>query len=101
MQFHYPEIAEIQTRAVIEAAINVSKNNVNVIPELMIPLVGDVKELKYVKDVVVKTANEIIEKSGVKLEYKVGTMLEIPRAAITADESARKLNFSLLNQRLR
>ncbi|NLP13001.1 MAG: pyruvate, phosphate dikinase [Clostridium sp.] len=89
----YPEIAEMQTRAVIEAAINVSKNNVNVIPELMIPLVGDVKELKYVKDVVVKTANEIIEKSGVKLEYKVGTMLEIPRAAITADEIAKEAEF--------
>ena len=89
----YPEIAEMQTRAVIEAAINVSKNNVNVIPELMIPLVGDVKELKYVKDVVVKTANEIIEKSGVKLEYKVGTLLEIPRAAITADEIAKEAEF--------
>ncbi len=89
----YPEIAEMQTRAVIEAAINVSKKNINVVPEIMIPLVGDVKELKYVKDVVVRTANEIIEKSGVKLEYKVGTMIEIPRAAITADEIAKEAEF--------
>ncbi|HOM02446.1 MAG TPA: pyruvate, phosphate dikinase [Acetivibrio sp.] len=89
----YPEIAEMQTRAVIEAAINVSKKNLNVVPEIMIPLVGDVKELKYVKEVVVKTANELIEKSGVKLEYKVGTMIEIPRAAITADEIAKEAEF--------
>jgi len=89
----YPEIAEMQTRAVIEAAINVSKKNINVVPEIMIPLVGDIKELKYVKDVVVRTANEIIEKSGVKLEYKVGTMIEIPRAAITADEIAKEAEF--------
>ncbi|GAE88746.1 pyruvate,phosphate dikinase [Acetivibrio straminisolvens JCM 21531] len=89
----YPEIAEMQTRAVIEAAINVSKKNLKVVPEIMIPLVGDVKELKYVKDVVVRTANEVIEKSGVKLEYKVGTMIEIPRAAITADEIAKEAEF--------
>jgi pyruvate,orthophosphate dikinase len=89
----YPEIAEMQTRAVIEAAINVNKKNMNVVPEIMIPLVGDVKELKFVKDVVVNTANEVIEKSGVKLEYMVGTMLEIPRAAITADEIAKEAEF--------
>lgn len=89
----YPEIAEMQTRAVIEAAINVNKKGMNVIPEIMIPLVGEAKELKYVKDVVVKTANEVIEKAGVKLEYKVGTMIEIPRAAITADEIAREAEF--------
>lgn len=89
----YPEIAEMQTRAVIEAAINVSKKNLKVVPEIMIPLVGEVKELKYVKDVVVKTANEVIEKSGVELEYKVGTMIEIPRAAITADEIAKEADF--------
>ncbi|AEV69308.1 pyruvate, phosphate dikinase [Acetivibrio clariflavus] len=89
----YPEIAEMQTRAVIEAAINVNKQGMNVTPEIMIPLVGDVKELKYVKDVVVKTANEIIEKAGVKLDYKVGTMIEIPRAALTADEIAKEAEF--------
>jgi len=89
----YPEIAEMQTRAVIEAAINVSRKNIKVVPEIMIPLVGDVKELKYVKDVVVRTANELIEKSGVKIEYKVGTMIEIPRAAITADEIAKEAEF--------
>ena len=89
----YPEIAEMQTRAVIEAAINVNKQGMSVIPEIMIPLVGDIKELKYVKDVVVKTANEVIEKAAVKLDYKVGTMIEIPRAAITADEIAKEAEF--------
>jgi len=89
----YPEIAEMQTRAIIEAAINVNKEGMNVVPEIMIPLVGEIKELKYVKDVVVKTANEIIEKAGVKLEYKVGTMVEIPRAALTADEIAKEAEF--------
>jgi pyruvate,orthophosphate dikinase len=89
----YPEIAEMQTRAVIEAAINVNKKGMNVIPEIMIPLVGEIKELKYVKDVVVKTANEVIAKAGVKLSYKVGTMIEIPRAALTADEIAKEAEF--------
>jgi pyruvate,orthophosphate dikinase len=89
----YPEIAEMQTRAVIEAAINVNKEGMNVVPEIMIPLVGDIKELKYVKDVVVKTANEVIEKAGVDLKYMVGTMLEIPRAALTADEIAKEAEF--------
>ncbi len=89
----YPEIAEMQTRAIIEAAINVNKKGMNVVPEIMIPLVGEVKEFKYVKDVVVKTANEIIEKAGVKLEYMVGTMMEIPRACITADQIAAEAEF--------
>ncbi|PYG87629.1 pyruvate phosphate dikinase [Ruminiclostridium sufflavum DSM 19573] len=89
----YPEIAEMQTRAVIEAAINVNKNGMSVIPEIMIPLVGDIKELKFVKDIVVKTANEVIEKSCVSLQYKVGTMIEIPRAALTADEIAKEAEF--------
>lgn len=89
----YPEIAEMQTRAIIEAAINVNKKGMNVVPEIMIPLVGEVKELKYVKDVVVKTANEIIEKAGVELKYMVGTMIEIPRACITADEIATEAEF--------
>ncbi|HEY9062736.1 MAG TPA: pyruvate, phosphate dikinase [Pseudobacteroides sp.] len=89
----YPEIAEMQTRAVIEAAINVNKKGMNVVPEIMIPLVGEIKELKYVKDVVVKTADEVIKNAGVKLEYKVGTMIEIPRAALTADEIAKEAEF--------
>lgn len=89
----YPEIAEMQTRAVIEAAINVNKGGMNVVPEIMIPLVGEVKELKYVKDIVVKIADKIIADSGVKLEYKVGTMIEIPRAALTADEIAKEAEF--------
>ncbi len=89
----YPEIAEMQTRAVIEAAINVNRNGMSVIPEIMIPLVGDIKELKFVKDIVVKTATEVISKAGVKLDYKVGTMIEIPRAAITADEIAKEAEF--------
>lgn len=89
----YPEIAEMQTRAVIEAAINVNKDGMNIVPEIMIPLVGDVKELKYVKDVVVKTADEVIKAAGVELAYKVGTMIEIPRAALTADEIAKEAEF--------
>jgi pyruvate,orthophosphate dikinase len=83
----------MQTRAVIEAAINVNKNGMSVIPEIMIPLVGEIKELKYVKDIVVKTATEVINKSGADLHYKVGTMIEIPRAAITADEIAKEAEF--------
>ena len=89
----YPEIAEMQARAIIEAAINVSNNGISIVPEIMIPLVGEVKELKYVKDVVVRAADEAIAKAGVKLEYKVGTMIEIPRAAITADEIAKEAEF--------
>jgi len=91
----YPEIAEMQTTAVIEAAINVQKRHPewNLVPEIMIPLVGEVKELAYVKDVVVKTADAIIEKSGIDLKYLVGTMLEIPRAAVTADEIATEAEF--------
>ncbi|BAK81001.1 pyruvate, phosphate dikinase [Candidatus Arthromitus sp. SFB-rat-Yit] len=90
----YPEIAEMQTRAVIEAAINVNKaKGLNVIPEIMIPLVGEIKELKYVKEVVVKTAEKVMEEKGVKLEYMVGTMIEIPRAALTADEIAKEAEF--------
>jgi pyruvate,orthophosphate dikinase len=76
----YPEIAEMQTRAVIEAAINVNRKGMNVVPEIMIPLVGDIQELKYVKSVVVRTADAVIAEAGVKLDYKVGTMIEIQRA---------------------
>jgi len=89
----YPEIAEMQTRAVIEAAINVNNEGMKVIPEIMIPLVGEVKELKYVKDIVVATADSIIAEKGVDLKYKVGTMIEIPRAAVLADEIATEAEF--------
>ncbi|MGM0495899.1 MAG: pyruvate, phosphate dikinase [Bacillota bacterium] len=89
----YPEIAIMQTRAVIEAALEVNKNGLNVKPEIMIPLVGELKELKYVKAEVVKTADEIIKNSKVDLEYSVGTMIEIPRAALTADEIAKEAEF--------
>lgn len=89
----YPEIAVMQTTAVIEAAIEVNKNGGKVVPEIMIPLVGEIKELKYLKAIVVKTADEIIKKAGVKLEYSVGTMIEIPRAALLADEIATEAEF--------
>jgi len=89
----FPEIAEMQTRAIIEAAITVSKEGLDIIPEIMIPLIGEVKELKYVKDIVTKTADEVIAAAGVKLEYLVGTMIEIPRAALTADEIAKEAEF--------
>jgi pyruvate,orthophosphate dikinase len=90
----YPEIAEMQTRAVIEAAIEVSKNKGwDIVPEIMIPLVGEIKELKYVKDVVVRVADDIIKKSGSDLKYLVGTMIEIPRACLTADEIASEADF--------
>lgn len=90
----YPEIAKIQTRAIIEAAICVKKGKgYDVKPEIMIPLVGEIKELKYVKDLIVKEATSIIEESGIDLEYKIGTMIEIPRAAITADEIAKEAEF--------
>lgn len=89
----YPEIAEMQTRAVIEAAIEVNKDGLNVTPEIMIPLVGDVKELKFVRDVVVATAEKVIAEKGVKLAYKIGTMIELPRAALTADEIAEYAEF--------
>ena len=91
----YPEIAVMQTKAVIRAALNVKKAHPdwNVAPEIMIPLVGDVKELKYVKNVVVKTADEEIAAAGIDLKYEVGTMIEIPRAALTADEIAKEAEF--------
>ncbi|MBR2213918.1 MAG: pyruvate, phosphate dikinase [Eubacterium sp.] len=91
----YPEIAKMQTKAVIRAAINVQKNHVNweVKPEIMIPLSCDSKELKFVKDMVVEVADAEIEKAGVALKYEVGTMIEIPRAALTADEIAKQAEF--------
>ena len=91
----YPEIAAMQTRAVIQAGINVQKRHPdwNVVPEIMIPLVGEVKELAYVKKTVVETADKVIADNGATLEYKVGTMIEIPRAALTADEIAKEAEF--------
>ncbi len=89
----YPEIAEMQTQAVIEAAIAVSKKGINVVPEIMIPLIGDIKELKYVKDVVVKTAERVLAENNAKMAYHIGTMIEIPRAALTADEIAKEAEF--------
>ena len=91
----FPEIAVMQTRAVIRAAINVQKKHPdwNMVPEIMIPLVGEVKELKFVKDVVVKTADEELAAAGVSMKYLVGTMIEIPRAALTADEIAKEAEF--------
>ena len=91
----YPEIAVMQTKAIIKAAINVQKKHPDwkVNPEIMIPLIGEIKEYKFVKDVVVKTAEEVIKASGVELHYEVGTMIEIPRAALTADEIAKEADF--------
>ncbi|NLK21441.1 MAG: pyruvate, phosphate dikinase [Epulopiscium sp.] len=90
----YPEIAEMQARAIIEAAVAVKKNKgYDIVPEIMIPLIGEVKELEYVKSVVVKTADEVIKESGMDLKYQVGTMIEIPRATVTADEIAKEAEF--------
>ena len=89
----YPEIAEMQTRAVIEAAIAVNKEGYNVTPEIMIPLVGDHKELEYVHEIVKKTADEVIKEAGVNLGYKFGTMIEVPRGALTAGEIAKTAEF--------
>ena len=91
----YPEIAEMQTQAVIAAAINVNRQfpEFKIVPEIMIPLVGEAKELKFVKDIVVKTADALIAEAGVELEYHIGTMIEIPRAAVTADAIAQEAEF--------
>ena len=90
----FPEIAKMQTRAVIKAAIAVSKRkNVKIVPEIMIPLVGEVKELKYVKNIVCQTADEVLKNENFEMEYHVGTMIEIPRAALTADEIAKEADF--------
>ena len=91
----YPELAEMQTRAVIEAYINVKKRNpeYSAAPEIMIPLVGDAKELKFIKNIVVKTANQILDENHMSVDYKVGTMIEIPRAAVLADEIAEEAEF--------
>ena len=89
----YPEIGEMQTRAIIQAAINVSKEGIKVKPEIMIPLVGAIKELKYVKDIITKTAVEVMEEENMRVDYMIGTMIEIPRAALLADEIAKEAEF--------
>jgi pyruvate,orthophosphate dikinase len=95
LSISYPELAEMQTKAVIEAYVNVKERNpeYNAVPEIMIPLVGDEKELRYVKEVVVKTADKILKERNVSVDYKVGTMIEIPRAAVRADEIAKEADF--------
>ncbi|MCM8803090.1 MAG: pyruvate, phosphate dikinase [Candidatus Omnitrophica bacterium] len=89
----YPEITEMQARAIMEAACELAKEGETVIPEIMIPLVGNVEELKHQKEIVVKVAEEVMEKYGVKIKYMVGTMIEVPRAALTADEIAKEADF--------
>ncbi len=90
----YPEIAVMQTRAIMEAAIAAKKEaGIDIVPEIMIPLVGEIKELKYVKNYVVETAEKVLAESDVKVTYMVGTMIEIPRAALTADEIATEAEF--------
>ena len=90
----YPEIARMQAAAIIEAALTVKKNKgYNIVPEIMIPLVGDVKEMKFVKDLIVETADKLIAESGIEMKYLVGTMIEIPRAALTADQIATEAEF--------
>jgi pyruvate,orthophosphate dikinase len=89
----YPEITEMQARAIFEAAVQVAKKGIKVIPEVMIPLIGGVQELKNQKDIVVRVAEEVLKKAGVKIKYLVGTMIEIPRAALTADQVAKEAEF--------
>ena len=89
----YPEIAKMQTRAIIEAAINVGKEGIEVEPEIMIPLIGDENEIKFVKSIIVETADKLIQESGSNLKYKVGTMIEVPRAALIADKLAKHAEF--------
>jgi pyruvate,orthophosphate dikinase len=90
----YPEIAEMQTRAVMEAACQVKKEKgYNIVPEIMVPLIGSLKEFKFVKDVIKKVADQVIAESGIEMEYQIGTMIEIPRAALTADEVAKEAEY--------
>ena len=89
----YPEIAKMQTKAIIEAAINVNREGMNIVPEIMIPLIGDSKELKFVKEIITKTADNVIVSSGESLNYHVGTMIEIPRACLIADKIAEDAEF--------
>jgi len=89
----YPEIYEMQVQAIMEAAVDIAKEGKDIVPEIMIPLIGSVKELTILKDKVVKVANDVLQKAGVELEFKIGTMIEVPRAALTADEIATEAEF--------
>jgi pyruvate,orthophosphate dikinase len=89
----YPEVAEMQARAIIEAACELKKRKVDVVPEIMIPLVGHVNELKYLKEKIVAVADQVMKEKKVKVDYKIGTMIELPRAALTADEIASEAEF--------
>ena len=90
----YPEIAKMQTRALMEAAIEVKdEEGFDIVPEIMVPLVGEVKELKFVKDIIVETAEQVKKEKGSSMEYHIGTMIEIPRAALTAEEIAKEAEF--------
>lgn len=90
----YPDLPEMQTRAVIEAAIEVNKSKgYNIVPEIMVPLIGEIKELKFVKNIIVETAEKVIKEKGAELKYKIGTMIEVPRAALLADEIAKEAEF--------
>ena len=89
----YPEIAKMQTKAVIEAAIEVKKSGIEVCPEIMIPLIGDIKEFEYIKEIVVETANDVMKDLDMEVEYKVGTMIEVPRAALLSSQIASKADF--------
>lgn len=91
----YPEITKMQTRAIIKGAINVKAKHPSwhIMPEIMVPLVGEVKEFKFVKDIIKKTADEVIQKNKSRMKYKVGTMIEVPRAVLTADEIAKEAEF--------
>jgi pyruvate,orthophosphate dikinase len=89
----YPEITEMQTRAIFEAATSLAKDGQDIVPEIMIPLVGNIKEFQHQKDIVVKTAEQVMEEKGIKVKYLVGTMIEVPRGAITADEIAKDAEF--------
>jgi pyruvate,orthophosphate dikinase len=94
LEISYPEIPTMQVKAIIQAAIELIKDEkINVIPEIMVPLVGHVNEIKYLKAIIIKTADDLIKKSGLKLTYLVGTMIEIPRAAVTADQIAQEAQF--------
>ncbi len=89
----YPEIAIMQTKAIIESAIEVKKENINVVPEIMIPLIGDIKELEFVKNIIKTEADKIIKENNINIDYKIGTMIEVPRAVIISSELAKKLDF--------
>ena len=89
----YPEICEMQTTAIIKAAINVNKKGIKVEPEIMVPLIMDIKELKFVKNTITETADKLIKEANIEMKYHIGTMIEIPRAALLSDEIAAEAEF--------